>query len=340
MRLAAAMEADPDAGIIQSLPLIVNRNTLFARVQQFAARIAGPIIAAGLTRMDRGATAITGATTRSSAPRAFADHCGMPDLRGRPPFGGHILSHDFVEAALIRRAGWAVYMLPTLGGQLRGKPAVADRSRRARPALVPRQSAAHQRGCRARASCWRRASIFSPASWAISLRRSWMAQLIIGIVLVLQSKYIRPEYFTSDFSLFPTWPRFDYERALQLFELTIAILLAPEIPRPAVRADRRRTRAADAAARSRLIALDAARNPHLRRDRADHDADPVRLGVSDPFRPRHRLESAASRRRLDSVQEHRAPPPRAYGPGNYHPGRRRLAVSPRWSSGCRRRSPV
>ena len=56
----------------------------------------------------------------------------------------------------------------------------------------------------------------------------WMAQLIVGIVLVLQSHYIRPEYFTAEFSLFPAWPRFDYERALQLFELTIAILLAPK----------------------------------------------------------------------------------------------------------------
>ena len=36
---------------------------------------------------------------------AFAAHCGMPDLSGKPPFGGHILSHDFVEAALMRRAG-------------------------------------------------------------------------------------------------------------------------------------------------------------------------------------------------------------------------------------------
>ena len=55
----------------------------------------------------------------------------------------------------------------------------------------------------------------------------WMAQLLVGIVLVLQSHYIRPEYFTKEFSLFPAWPRFDYERALQLFELTIGILLAP-----------------------------------------------------------------------------------------------------------------
>ncbi|MBV9393343.1 MAG: glycosyltransferase, partial [Methylobacteriaceae bacterium] len=46
--LAAAMEADPDSGIIQTLPLIINRNTLFARVQQFAARVYGPVIGAGL----------------------------------------------------------------------------------------------------------------------------------------------------------------------------------------------------------------------------------------------------------------------------------------------------
>ena len=115
------MEADPDAGIIQSLPLIVNRNTFFARLQQFAARIAGPVLAAGLAAwMGRdgnywGHNAII-------RTRAFADHCGLPDLHGRPPFGGHILSHDFVEAALIRRAGWAVYMLPTLGGSFEESP--------------------------------------------------------------------------------------------------------------------------------------------------------------------------------------------------------------------------
>ena len=53
---------------------------------------------------------------------AFAAHCGLPDLRGTPPLGGHILSHDFVEAALMRRAGYAVYMLPTLGGSYEESP--------------------------------------------------------------------------------------------------------------------------------------------------------------------------------------------------------------------------
>ena len=105
--LAAAMEDDPDAGIIQTLPLIINRNTLFARLQQFAARIHGPIIASGLA-VWMGRDGNYWGHNAIIRTAAFAAHCGLPDLRGRPPLGGHILSHDFVEAALIRRAGYAV----------------------------------------------------------------------------------------------------------------------------------------------------------------------------------------------------------------------------------------
>ena len=227
VRLAAAMEADPDAGIIQSLPLIINRNTMFARVQQFAARIAGPVIAAGLSAwMGRdgnywGHNAII-------RTRAFADHCGLPDLPGNPPFGGHILSHDFVEAALMRRAGYAVYMLPGLGGSYEESP----------PSLID-LAARDRRWCQGNIQ---HSLIIGGKGLALATRQHfatgimgylasplWMAQLLVGIVLVLQSHYIRPEYFTADFSLFPAWPRFDYERALRLFEITIVILLAPKI---------------------------------------------------------------------------------------------------------------
>jgi membrane glycosyltransferase len=57
----------------------------------------------------------------------------------------------------------------------------------------------------------------------------WLMQLVVGIALVLQVKYARPEYFTSEFTLVPVWPRFDPERALALFGLTMAILLAPKL---------------------------------------------------------------------------------------------------------------
>ena len=226
VRLAAAMEADPDAGIIQSLPLVINRNTMFARVQQFSARIAGPVIAAGLSAwMGRdGNYWGHNAIIRS---RAFADHCGLPDLPGKPPFGGHMLSHDFVEAALIRRAGYAVYMLPTLGGSYEESPPslidVAARDRR-----WCQGNLQHARVIGARGFVWASRQHLASGIMGYLASPLWMAQLLVGIVLVLQSHYIRPEYFTADFSLFPTWPRFDYERALQLFALTIGILLAPK----------------------------------------------------------------------------------------------------------------
>ncbi|MGD0720347.1 MAG: glucans biosynthesis glucosyltransferase MdoH [Roseiarcus sp.] len=226
VRLAVAIEADPDAGIIQTLPLIINRNTLFARVQQFAARIAGPIVAAGLSAwMGRdGNYWGHNAIIRTSA---FAAHCGLPNLRGRPPFGGHVLSHDFVEAALIRRAGYAVYMLPTLGGSYEESP----------PSLID-LAARDRRWCQGNLQHIR---ILSTKGLTLASRQHfangimgylasplWMAQLLVGIALVLQTSYIRPEYFTAEFSLFPAWPRFDAVRALQLFELTMGVLLAPK----------------------------------------------------------------------------------------------------------------
>ena len=226
VRLAAAIEADPDAGIVQSLPLIVNRNTMFARLQQFAARNAGPVLAAGLAAwMGRdgnywGHNAII-------RTRAFADHCGMPDLPGRPPFGGHILSHDFVEAALIRRAGYSVYMLPTLGGSYEeSPPSLIDLA--ARDRRWCQGNLQHSRIMWARGFVWPTRQHFATGIMGYLASPLWMAQLLVGIVLVLQSHYIRPEYFTTDFSLFPAWPRFDYERALWLFELTIGVLLAPK----------------------------------------------------------------------------------------------------------------
>ncbi len=227
IRLAAAMEADPGAGIIQTLPLIINRNTLFARVQQFAARIYGPVIAAGFTAwMGRdgnywGHNAII-------RTQAFAAHCGLPNLGGRPPLGGHILSHDFVEAALIRRAGYAVYMLPGITGSFEESP----------PTLID-LAARDRRWCQGNLQHMR---VLPAAGLAFASRQHlitgimgylasplWLLQLFVGIILVFQASYIRPEYFTSEFTLFPAFPRFDAARSLALFALTMAILVAPKL---------------------------------------------------------------------------------------------------------------
>ncbi len=52
--------------------------------------------------------------------------------------------------------------------------------------------------------------------------------LMVGLALALQAKFIRPEYFSKEFSLYPAWPRFDSERALQLFIVTMGVLLLPK----------------------------------------------------------------------------------------------------------------
>ncbi|ARN83558.1 glucan biosynthesis glucosyltransferase H [Methylocystis bryophila] len=226
VRLAAVMEADPDAGVIQTLPLVINRNTLFARVQQFAARIYGPLIAAGLSEwMGRdgnywGHNAII-------RTEAFAAHCGLPDLRGRPPWGGHILSHDFVEAALMRRAGYAVYMLPTLGGSYEeSPPSLIDLSIRDRRWC--QGNLQHSRVLFGKGFHWASRQHFLTGIFGYLTSPLWLMQLFVGIALVFQASYFRPEYFTAEFGIFPVWPRFDAERSLELFGLTMAILLAPK----------------------------------------------------------------------------------------------------------------
>src|SRR6185503_4984307 len=76
VQLAAAMEGQPQAGLIQTLPLMLNRNTLFARAQQFAARVYGPIIAAGVAYWHLGDSSYWGhnAIIRT---RAFLAHAGL-----------------------------------------------------------------------------------------------------------------------------------------------------------------------------------------------------------------------------------------------------------------------
>ena len=227
VRLASAMERDPDAGIVQTLPLIINRNTLFARVQQFAARIYGPVIAAGLSVwMGRdgnywGHNAIIRTV-------AFAAHCGMPNLSGQPPFGGHILSHDFVEAALMRRAGYSVYMLDDIVGSYEeSPPSLIDLA--ARDRRWCQGNLQHMRVITARGLHPATRQHFATGVFSYLASPLWLFQLLVGLTLALQAHYIRPEYFTDEFSLFPAWPLFDAERALALFAGTMVILLAPKI---------------------------------------------------------------------------------------------------------------
>ena len=307
--LAAAMEADPDAGVIQSTPLIVNRNTVFARLQQFAARIAGPVIAAGLSAW-MGHDGNYWGHNAIIRTRAFADHCGLPDLPGKPPFGGHILSHDFVEAGLMLRAGYTVYMLPGLGGSYEESP----------PSLID-LAARDRRWCQGNLQ---HARLIGARGFTLATRQ----HLANGIMGYLSSPLVDGAIAGRHRAgaAVPLHPaRVFHQGILALSGLAALRLRAraaafraddrhparAQVPRPCDCAP-----GAEDAARLRRGAgahrLDDRRDHHLRRAGGGHDADPVRVGGADPVGTGHRLESAAARRRLDPVQKHRAPPSRAY----------------------------
>lgn len=115
VEMVRLMEAHPQVALIQTPPVPVNRESLFARILQFASSLYGRMFTAGLSYWQLGASNYWGHNAIIRI-QPFIDHCGLPKLPGREPFGGEILSHDFVEAALLRRAGWEVWLAYDLTG--------------------------------------------------------------------------------------------------------------------------------------------------------------------------------------------------------------------------------
>jgi membrane glycosyltransferase len=110
LRLASAIEARPAIGLLQTVPQLINGQTMFARWHQFASAVYGPVASAGL-RWWSGTEATFWGHNAIIRVRAFAASCGLPELSEGSLLGGHIMSHDMVEAALLRRRGWAVHMV-------------------------------------------------------------------------------------------------------------------------------------------------------------------------------------------------------------------------------------
>ena len=121
VELVKLMEAHPDVGMIQTVPALINAESLFGRIQQFANRLYAPIFIAGLNFWSQGFGNYWGhnAIIRTEP---FMHYCDLPQLPGRKPFGGQILSHDFVEAALMVRENWQVWMAYDLEGSYEESP--------------------------------------------------------------------------------------------------------------------------------------------------------------------------------------------------------------------------
>ncbi|WP_207479665.1 glucans biosynthesis glucosyltransferase MdoH [Arenibaculum pallidiluteum] len=126
VRMVRVMQANPRLGILQSLVVGLPSGSAFARIFQFGMRHAmrAHTLGAAWWQGDGGPFWGHNALIR---PEPFLEHCRFPDLPGRGPLGGQVLSHDQVEAAMMRRAGWEVRVLPEeIGSWEENPPSLPD----------------------------------------------------------------------------------------------------------------------------------------------------------------------------------------------------------------------
>ncbi len=226
VRMSQLMETNPQAGIIQAPPMCINRHSLFARIQQFAGKVYGPIVSAGLAYWQVGDSNYWGhnAIIRVGA---FMECCKLPVLSGRAPFGGHILSHDFVEAALIRRGGWSAWLLPELKGSYEECPPsmidFAVRDRRWCQGNMQHIKVLVSRGLHPVSRIHFIIGIMSYLSSPL-----WLSFLLVGLAVALGRNIFQPDYFPTYYTLFPTWPIFDKFGTISLFVISMFMLIFPK----------------------------------------------------------------------------------------------------------------
>jgi len=148
VRMVAAMERHPRLGILQSLVVGMPASSGFARIFQFGMRhgMRSFTMGAAWWNADCGPYWGHNAVIRTAAFRA---HCRLPDLPGRPPLGGPVLSHDQLEAAFMRRAGYEVRVIP-----------VETRSYETNPPSLPDFAKRDLRWCQGNMQYWR--FLFTP----------------------------------------------------------------------------------------------------------------------------------------------------------------------------------
>jgi membrane glycosyltransferase len=224
--LARMLEWHPRAGIIQPVPMMTNRDSLFARAQQFASRVYGPMLGAGIHFWQLGESYYWGhnAIIRI-AP--FVEHCGLSRLPGEAPLGGEILSHDFVEAALMGRAGWEVWIAYDLPGSYEEIPPTLldelQRDRRWCQGNLQHLRLLFSDGIRA-GHC----AILSMGVMAYASSLFWAVFLILTTIELGAHVLVAPVYFPPTPTLFPIWPRWSPEQAIALLSMTALLLFLPK----------------------------------------------------------------------------------------------------------------
>ncbi|WP_171231977.1 glucans biosynthesis glucosyltransferase MdoH [Ruegeria sp. HKCCA4812] len=226
-RLTDALACDPGAGLIQSYPQLIGAQSVFARMQQFANGVYGIAFAEGLARWcgQEGNYWGHNAIIRT---KAFATSAGLPKLRSFSGQDKLIMSHDFVEAGLLRRAGWAVRFLPRIRGSYEETP----------PTLID-HAMRDRRWCQGNlqhlkllgSSGFRAVSRFHMFHGAVGYLMSplWFALLLMWALIGQGQDASVLHYFSPDNPLFPQWPEMSETRHVLIILVMYAMLLAPKV---------------------------------------------------------------------------------------------------------------
>jgi membrane glycosyltransferase len=228
IELARLMDANPDAGLVQAPVAMIGRNTVFGRLVQFAAGLYGPYFASGLAHWQLGEGTYWGhnAIIRTAS---FAAFCGLPHLPGKPPFGGHILSHDVVEAVLLRRGGMKVVMAPELSGSFEESPPnvldYAKRDRRWCQGNLQHIRLLFAEGLhpigRLHLALGIGAYLMSPL---------WLIFILASLADAYWKRFIsEANYFPTARMLFPEWPVFDIQSAIAILTSVMVLLFLPRL---------------------------------------------------------------------------------------------------------------
>jgi membrane glycosyltransferase len=227
VRMARIMEANPEVGILQTAPKAVNQETPIARGQQFANHVYGPVFTAGLHFLQLGDSHFWGHNAIIRV-EPFMKHCGLPQLPGRPPLGGYILSHDFVEAAFMRRGGWEVWLLHDQDGSYEEvPPTLLDELKRDRRWC--QGNLQHIRLLFRRGLLVAHRALFLHGVMSYASALLWCLFIGLSSAEAILETFRTPVYFTAERTLFPNWPVWHPRWALTLLGTTGVILFMPKL---------------------------------------------------------------------------------------------------------------
>ncbi|HYC55771.1 MAG TPA: glucans biosynthesis glucosyltransferase MdoH [Candidatus Binatia bacterium] len=227
VRLTQMMEKNPKVGMIQTVPTAIHRRSIFGRVQQFAARVYGPMFTAGLHYWQLGDGQYWGHNTIIRV-EPFLDHCGLPPLPGKPPLGGDILSHDFVEAALMGRAGWQLWLAYDLPGSYEETPSsLLEEMKRDRRWC--QGNLQHVRLLFTEGLFGAHRALFLNGALSYMTALLWFGFLVLCTTEAVQIALRPPQYFSDQPSLFPQWPVWRPALGYALLAVTGAVLFLPKV---------------------------------------------------------------------------------------------------------------